>query len=119
MQRDSERLTTQLEGHRAVLADAKRRADDIAALSRSSAVPAPRDARAELEAVLARQGIKPTAIDRIDNDRLRMTFDGVSFDALPSLLEALQRDARLRVVELSATARVETGQVRVELTLAQ
>jgi type II secretory pathway component PulM len=118
MQRDIERLTTQLEAQRTVLAEARRRSDDIAALSRSSAAPAPRDARADLDAALARQGIKPSTIERIDNDRMRISFDGVGFDALPPLLEALQRDAKLRAVEFAATARVESGQVRVELTLA-
>ncbi len=118
MQRDTERLTTQLEAQRTVLVEARRRADDIAALSRTAAAPGPRDVRAELDAALARQGVKPSAIDRLDNDRLRVTFDGVTFDALPPLLEALQRDAKLRAVEFAATARVETGQVRVEMTLA-
>lgn len=118
MQRDIERLTMQLDAQRTALAEARRRAEDIAALSRGPATPTPRDARAELDAALARQGVKASAIDRIDNDRLRVTFDGVAFDALPPLLEALQRDAKLRAVEFAATARVETGQVRVEMTLA-
>ncbi len=118
MQRETERLTRQLVTQRAALADARRRAEDIATLSRNKAAPAPRDARADLDAALARQGIKATGIERIDNDRLRVMFDGVSFDALPTLLESLQRDAGLRVVDLTATARVEPGQVRVELMLA-
>jgi len=41
----------------------------------------------------------------------------VSFNALTSLLESLQRDAALRVVDLTAAARVEPGMVRAELTL--
>jgi type II secretory pathway component PulM len=118
MQRDIERLTIPLAAQRATLAEARHRAEDIAALSRGSVTPTPRDARAELDAALARQGVKASAVDRIDNDRLRLSFDGVGFDALPPLLEALQRDAKLRAVEFAATARVETGQVRVELTLA-
>jgi len=118
MQRDTERLTRQLETQRTVLAEARRRAEDIAALTRNTAEPVPRDARADLDAALARQGIKATSIERIDNDRLRVMFDAVGFDALPPVLEALQRDARLRAVDLTATARVEPGQVRVELTLA-
>jgi type II secretory pathway component PulM len=118
MQRDTERLTRQLETQRTVLAEARRRAEDIATLSRNTTAPVPRDARADLDAVLARQGIKATGIERIDNDRLRIMFDAVGFDTLPPLLEALQRDAKLRAVDLTATARVEPGQVRVELTLA-
>jgi type II secretory pathway component PulM len=118
MQRDIERMTRDLGAQRAALAEARRRAEDIATLSRNTVAPAPRDARADLDAALARHGIKATAIDRIDNDRLRVTFDAVGFDALPPLLETLQHDARLRAVDLVATARVEPGQVRVELTLA-
>jgi type II secretory pathway component PulM len=118
MQRDTERLTRQLATQRATLVDARRRAEDIATLSRNTAAPAPRDARADLDAALARQGIKATGVERIDNDRLRVMFDAVGFDRLPPLLDTLQRDARLRAVDLSATARIEPGQVRVELTLS-
>jgi hypothetical protein len=34
------------------------------------------------------------------------------------LLEALQRDARLNAVDLTAAARVEPGQVRAEMTFS-
>jgi type II secretory pathway component PulM len=118
MQRDTERLTRQLGTQRTALAEARRRADDIATLSRNTVERTPRDARADLDVTLAGQGIKATGIDRVDNDRLRVTFDAVSFDALPSLLETLQRDAKLRAVDFIATARVEPGLVRVELTLS-
>ncbi len=118
MQRDIERLTRELGVQRTALGEARRRAEDIATLSRNTVAPAARDARADLDAALSRQGIKATAIDRVDNNRLRVTFDTVSFDAVPTLLEVLQREAKLRAVDLVATARVETGQVRVELTLA-
>jgi len=118
MQRDAERMNRELGAQRAALAEANRRAEDIATLSRNASTPAPRDARADLDAVLARRGVKPTAIERIDNDRMRVTFDGIGFDALPPLLEALQREAKLRAVEVTVTGRVEPGQVRVELTLA-
>ena len=118
MQRDIERMTRDLVIQRTALDDARRRAEDIATLSRNTVAPAPRDVRADLDAALVRYGIKASAVERIDNDRLRVTFDAVSFDALAALLETLQRNARLRAVDLVATARVEPGQVRVELTLA-
>jgi type II secretory pathway component PulM len=118
MQRDIEHMTRELDAQRATLVDARRRAEDIATQSRNAAAPAVRDTRADLDAALARQGAKATSIERIDNDRLRVTFDAISFDVLPLLLEALQRDARLRAVDLTATARVEPGQVRVEFTLS-
>ena len=43
----------------------------------------------------------------------------MSYDALIAGLEALQRDAQLRVVEATLTARVEPGTVRAELVLAR
>jgi len=119
MQRDVERMTRTLVVDRAALVDARRKADDITTLARApAAAPAQRDARGDLDAALARAGIKAGAIDRGDGDRLRVTIDSVSFDALMALLDALQRDARLRAVELAVTGRVEPGQVRAELTLA-
>ena len=103
---------------RATLATARRQADEIAALARSTVEPSPRDARSDVESALARQGLKATAIERGDDQRLRVTLDAVSFDALASLLEALQRDARLSAVDLTAAARVEPGQVRAEMTFS-
>jgi general secretion pathway protein M len=119
MQRDVERQARQLVAQRAVLAEARRQADDIASLSRNATSLPARDARADLDAALTRHGVKPTAVDRVDNDRLRVTFDAIGFDALLALLEALQRDARLRAVELTSTARVEPGQVRADVVLSQ
>ena len=113
--RDTERLERRLVEQRATLATARHQADEIAALARRTVEPSPRDARADVESALARQGLKATAIDRGDEQRLRVTLDAVSFDALASLLEALQRDARLSAVEITAAARVEPGQVRAEM----
>ncbi len=78
------------------------------------------DPRAALDAALVEQGLKSaaTSIERGDNERLRVTFDRIGFDALTAFLDALQKSAQLRPVELVATARVEPGQVRAELTLA-
>jgi type II secretory pathway component PulM len=118
MQRDVERMARELSVGRAALAEARRRADDIAALARNSAAPAPRETKSDLDAALARAGVKPIAIDRVDNDRLRVVIDNIGFDALVGLLDALQRDARLRAVDLTVTGRVEPGQVRAEMTLA-
>ena len=116
--RDTERLERRLVEQRATLATARRQADEIAALARRTVEPSPRDARADVESALARQGLKATAIDRGDDQRLRVTLDAVSFDALASLLEALQRDARLSAVDITAAARVEPGQVRAEMTFS-
>jgi type II secretory pathway component PulM len=116
--RDTERLERRLVEQRATLATARRQVDEIAALARRTVEPSPRDARADVESALARKGLKATAIDRGDDQRLRVTFDAVSFDALASVLEALQRDARLSAVDITAAARVEPGQVRAEMTFS-
>ena len=113
--RDAERLERRLAEQRATLATARRQADEIASLSRSAIEPTPRDARADVEAALARQGFKATAIERGEDQRLRVTLDAVSFDALATLLDTLQRDARLTAVDVTAAARVEPGQVRAEI----
>jgi len=115
--RDAERLERRLAEQRTTLDTARRQADEIATLARNTAVPSVRDARSDVESALARQGLKATAIDR-DDQRLRVTLDAVSFDVLATLLESLQRDARLSVVELTAAARVEPGQVRAEMTFS-
>jgi len=115
---DIERTAQQIVAQRATLAESRRQADDIANLARNATAPAPRDARADLDTMINRQSLKPTAIDRLENERLRVTFDAIGFDALVALLDGLQREARLRVVDLTSTARVEPGQVRAEFTLA-
>jgi type II secretory pathway component PulM len=115
---ETERLERRLMEQRAALATARRQADEIAALARSVVEPSPRDARADVESALARQGLKATAVDRGEDQRLRVTLDAVSFEALTRLLEALQRDARLNAVDLTAAARVEPGQVRAEMTFS-
>jgi type II secretory pathway component PulM len=119
--RDTDRLGRRIESERATLADARRRADEIAGLARNARSIAPADPRAALDALLARQDLKTAAatIERVDNERIRLTFDAIGFDALTAFLDALQRDARLRAVELVATARVEPGQVRADITLAR
>jgi general secretion pathway protein M len=116
--RDTERLERRLIEQRAALATARRQADEIAALAQSTVDPSPRDARSDVESALARQGLKAAAIDRGDDQRLRVTLDAVSFAALTSLLGTLQHDARLNAVDLTAAARVEPGQVRAEMTFS-
>jgi type II secretory pathway component PulM len=115
LQADITRLTRDLVVQRAALAQARRQADAFAGLERRASPPA-RDARAALDLALGQTGIKATAIDRTGDD-LRVTIGGISFDALSALLESLQRDAALRVVDLTAAARVEPGMVRAEFTL--
>jgi type II secretory pathway component PulM len=119
--RDSERIAHRLPADRAALADARRQSDAIAGLARAAPGPVASDLRAALDPVLAARNLRAaaTAIERVDNDRIRVTFDSIAFDALTALLDALQRDAHLRAVEVVATARVETGLVRADVTLTR
>ncbi len=115
IQGDIARLTRELAMQRAALAQARVQADAMAGLERRTAAPV-REARAALDLALTQSGIKASAIDRTGDD-LRVTIDSVSFDALATVLESLQRDAALRVVDLTAAARVEPGMVRADFTL--
>jgi type II secretory pathway component PulM len=84
------------------------------------APPAGLDARADLERVLAQQNLRALLTQQDWKDgRARLTFGAVQYDALIAALEALQRDARLRIVEATLTARIEPGTVRAELVLAR
>jgi type II secretory pathway component PulM len=119
--RDVDRLRQRLAGDRAVLAEARLSSDAIAGLARAVPVaPAP-DARAALDAVLATRGLASAAtqIERVDDDRLRVTFGAIGFDALAGALDALQREAHLRAIEVVATARAEAGRVRADVTLGR
>jgi type II secretory pathway component PulM len=121
LQRDGDRLSRRLADQRSALVEAHRQADEIAGLARSAPAARTGDARAAIEAALARNNLKPTggAIERVDDNHWHLGFDGVAFDSLTALLEGLQRDAGLRAVEASATARVEPGQVRADVTLTR
>jgi len=119
--RDTDRLVQRAPLDRAGLAEARRASDDIAGLARNAPAPQASDPRAALDAVLAARNLKgaATQIERIDNDRLRVTFERIDFDAFAAVLDALQREARLRPVEVVATARVEPGLVRADVTLSR
>jgi type II secretory pathway component PulM len=120
LQRDTERLARQLAEERAALATARRSADEIARLAQTAPTPASGDARTAIEGALARFALKPvTGVERVDAERWRVSFDAIAFDSLPALVDTLQRDASLRAVEVSVTARVEPGQVRAEATFVR
>jgi type II secretory pathway component PulM len=119
--RDTDRLVQRAPLDRAALAEARRASDEIAGLARSAPAPQVGDPRAALDAALAAKNLKgvATQIERIDNERLRVTFERIDFDALAVALDALQREARVRAVEVVATARVEPGLVRADVTLTR
>src|SRR5215470_14443898 len=84
LQRDSERLARRLAEQRSALAVARRQADEIAGLARSAPVTGTGEARAAIEAALARQNLKSAAgtVERIDDGHWHLGFSGVPFDAL-------------------------------------
>lgn len=101
------------------LADARSRVAEIASLSRTSVAPAA-DAKSELERALSQSGLRQ-AVTQLDwqDGRARLTFADIGFEPLVRMLEALQRDARLRVIDAKLTGRVDAGTVRAELTLGR
>lgn len=119
MEADIARLTRDVPRERAVLAAARAQAADLAALEKAAAavrgplLPA-------IERAVAERGLRSDAggLDEKDG-RVRINLGAVRFDALVSLLDALARDAGVRVVEGTVTQRVEPGLVRAELVLAR
>ncbi len=102
------------------LHSANRMADEIAGLARSVAPQPAADAHADLERVLAQQALRSALTQQDWHDgRAHLVFARVDYDALIGALETLQRDARLRVVEATLTARVDPGTVRADVVLAR
>jgi len=118
--RDTAAMRAAQPGDAAALESGRRMADEIAGLVRAPAMPATPDARAALERVLAQQNLR-SAVTQLDwqDGRARVVFAAADYAALIVALEALQRDAQLRTVEATLTARVEPGMVRAEITLAR
>jgi type II secretory pathway component PulM len=118
--RDAAALKLARPARAAALAEARDRAKEASELSRATAAAPTPDPRAELDRALAQQGVRPavTSLDWRDG-RAQLVFAAIGYDRLIYLLDALQRDAKLRAVEATFTARVEPGIVRAELTLAR
>ena len=102
------------------LAAARQTTEEMAGLAREAMPPASADSRADFERIISQQGLRGAlAQQEWKEGRASVVFSAVEFDALVAALEALQRDARLRVVEATIAARVEPGIVRAELVLAR
>lgn len=118
--RDTEAMRAAHAQSALALAEAGRMEAEAAGLARA---PAPADAaddRGILERTLTQHGLRGAATQLTWEDgRAHLVFGGVAYDALIAVLEALQREARLRVVEAMLAARVEPGMVRAEITLAR
>ena len=120
LQRELAALRAAVPAQRSALAAARTMADEMASLARAAPVRRAADARAELERGLGERGLR-AAVTQLDwqDERARIVFADVGVDVLVALLDALYRDAQLRIVEATLTARVEPGTVRAELTLAR
>ena len=117
--RDMAALRIARAGYAAKLADARHMAKEIAGLARMPPKEAPADARAVLERMLVQQNLRAAVTQLESRDgRAHVVFAAVGYDALVGALETLQRDAGLRAVEATLTARVEPGTVRADVTLA-
>ena len=120
MTRDATSLLVAQATDAAALARAREMTKEIGELARAAPKAIPTDARADLDRALLQQNLR-SAVTSVDwrDGRAHVVLAAVSYDALIGALEALQRDARLRVVEGTITARVEPGTVRAELTLGR
>jgi len=120
MTRDATSLLVAQATDAAALARAREMTKEIGELARAGPKGIPSDARAELDRALLQQNLR-SAVTSVDwrDGRAYVVLAAVSYDALIGALEALQRDARLRIVEGTITARVEPGTVRAELTLGR
>lgn len=76
------------------------------------------DVRQSVESALQAANLrdKVSAVDRIDNQRVRVTLSGIAFDGLLALLENAQSQQRLRVESLQIQA-AESGRVKGSVTL--
>jgi len=118
--RDIAALRIAQAGNATALADARRIASEIGGLTRAPAAEAPSDVRAGLERILVQHKLRSATTQLEWRDgRAHIVWAAIGYDALIIALEAMQREARLRPVEATVTARVEPGMVRAELTLAR
>ena len=116
---DIDRLERDMPRARAVLDTARAQADSIVALERAPAPVSTQEPLAVVERVLAERSLRQvvTAL-AAQEGRVRLTFAAVRFDAIPGLLDALQR-AGLRAAEATIAQRVEAGTVRAEFAFVR
>lgn len=120
LQEDLAALRAAVPAERAALAEGERMAGEIAGLARATSLPPAPEPQAAIERILGERGLRggTTQVDWREG-RARIAIDATRFDTLVAALDALQRDARLRIVEATLTARVEPGTVRAELVVAR
>jgi general secretion pathway protein M len=120
LQQDLATLRAAAPAERAALAEGEHMAAEIAGLARAAPLPPAPEAQAALERILGERGLRGsgTQVEWRD-ERARIAIDAVRFDTLVAALEALHRDARLRIVDATLAARVDPGTVRAELVVAR
>lgn len=105
---------------RSLLDVAQARSADNESLARSSTPLRPGDLRSAVEGVMARFELRAAPVASATSEgRYAVVVDDARFDALVAALDALARDAGVRVVAATLTARVEPGRVRADLTFAR
>jgi type II secretory pathway component PulM len=105
---------------RSLLDVAQTRSADNESLARSSTPLRPGDLRPTVEGVMARFELRAAPVASATSEgRYAVVVDDARFDALVTALDALSRDAGVRVVAATLTARVEPGRVRADLTFAR
>ena len=78
------------------------------------------DLRSAIDAVMARFELRAAPVpSAMSEGHYAMVVDDVRFDTLVAALDALARDAGVRVVAATLTARVEPGRVRADLMFAR
>lgn len=120
MTADIERLARDVPRAQGVLAAALAQADNLVALQRTPPPARTQEPLAAVERVLAERNLRASvsALD-LSEGRVRLTFAAVRFDAIPGLLDALNRVAGVRAAAATLTPRVEPGLVRAEFSLAR
>jgi type II secretory pathway component PulM len=101
------------------LGEARRMTDEIAGLARAAAPAAPADPRADFRRIVASRACAVRSRSRSGRTGARRRVRRGRLRRAIATLEALQRDARMRVVDAMIAARVEPGTVRAELVLAR
>jgi type II secretory pathway component PulM len=105
---------------RSLLDVAQTRSADNESLARSSTPLRPGDLRPTVEGVMARFELRAAPVASATSEgRYAVLVADARFDALGTALDALTRDAGVRVVAATLTARVEPGRVRADLTFAR
>ena len=105
---------------RSLLDVAQARIADNESLARTAAPLRAGDLRLAIDGVMARHELRAAPVPSASTEgRYSVVVDDVRFDSLVAALDALARDAGVRVVAATLTARVEPGRVRADLTFAR